>query len=208
LGRYVRLEGRARWRGLAPSVALAVLAPLLSGCGVLGGLTDTNVRSLLPMTVTSPAFSVDVPMPAQYTCRGAKVVSPPLSWSGAPSAQVKSFAIVADDAQAPITPYIYWIVYDIGPTTSDIPQGRLPTGARQAMNSSGTIGYDPPCPAGPPGSSHRYRFTVYALDARLNPHMTGLRATWSAIARHVIVAGRLTTCQFVAIRTHTACRAA
>jgi len=130
-------------------------------------------------------------MPSQYTCHGAGL-SPPLSWSGAPSAQVKSFAIVADDSRAPITPYIYWIVFDIGPTTSDIPQGGLPTGAEQAMNSKGTIGYDPPCPTGPPGGFHDYRFTVYALDARLNPHLSGLRATWMAIARHVIVAGRLT----------------
>lgn len=190
MGRYVRAGGRARWRGLAPLAALAVLAPLLSGCGVLGGLTDANVRSSPPITVTSPAFSTDAPMPIQYTCRGAGV-SPPLSWSGAPSARVKSFAIVADDSQAPISPYIYWIVYDIGPTTSDIPQDGLPIGARQAMNSKGTVGYDPPCPSGPPGSSHNYRFTVYALNARL-PHRTGLRVTWSAIARHVIVAGRLT----------------
>jgi phosphatidylethanolamine-binding protein (PEBP) family uncharacterized protein len=99
---------------------------------------------------------------------------------------------VADDAQAPITPYIYWIVYDVGPTTSDIPQGRLPIGARPAMNSKGTIGYDPPCPAGPPGSFHNYRFTVYALDARLNTHLSGLQDDPVMIARHVIRAGRLT----------------
>jgi phosphatidylethanolamine-binding protein (PEBP) family uncharacterized protein len=115
---------------------------------------------------------------------------------------------VADDAQAPITPYIYWIVYDIGPTTSDIPQGRVPTGAKQAINSKGTKGYDPPCPTGPPGSLHSYRFTVYALNARLDPHLSGLQATWSAIARHVIVAGRLTVCQSVVSQTHTACRGA
>jgi Raf kinase inhibitor-like YbhB/YbcL family protein len=175
-------------------VAFAVLAPLVSGCGLLGGLTNAGISAQPPITVTSPAFGSDAPMPSQFTCLGSGI-SPPLSWSGAPSAQVKSFAIVADDSQAPITPYIYWIVYDIGPTTSDIPQNgskHLPTGARQAMNSKGTIGYDPPCPRGPPGSSHSYRFTVYALNARLNPHLSGLRATWLAIARHVIVAGRLT----------------
>ncbi len=191
MGRYVRADGRARLRGLTLSAVLAVIAPPLAGCGVLGGLTDANVSSPPPMTVTSPAFGADARMPAQYTCHGAGV-SPPLSWSGAPAARVRSFAIVADDSEAPITPYIYWIVYDIGPTTSDIPQDGVPTGARQAMNSKGTIGYDPPCPTGPPKAYHDYRFTVYALNARLNPHLTGLRATWSAIAQHVIVAGRLT----------------
>lgn len=185
---------RTRWHGLAPSATLAVLAPLLSGCGVLGGLTDASASAPPPMTVTSPVFSTDSAMPTQYTCHGTGI-SPPLSWSGAPSTRVRSFAIVADDAQAPISPYIYWIVYNIGPTTSDIPQGRLPIGAEPAMNSKGTTGYDPPCPAGPSGSFHDYRFTVYALDARL-PHLSGLRATWAAIARHVIVAGRLTVRAF------------
>jgi len=189
LGHYVRAAGRGGWRALA--IVLAALVPLASGCGLLGGLANPSTSSLPPMTVNSPEFGTDAPLPSQFTCHGAGI-SPPLSWSGAPSARVKSFALVLDDSQAPITPYIYWIVYDIGPTTTDIPQNGLPTGARQAMNSRGTVGYDPPCPAGPAGSSHSYRLTVYALDSYLSPHLTGLRATWLAIARHVIVAGRLT----------------
>jgi Raf kinase inhibitor-like YbhB/YbcL family protein len=116
-------------------------------------------------------------------------MSPPLYWSG--SQRPKSFALVVDDGEAPITPYIYWMVFDISPNTTDIAQNRLPTGARQAKNSAGTARYDPPCPRGK--SAHQYRFTVYALNAWLKlPDGAGLRTTWSAIARHVIGVGRLT----------------
>lgn len=171
-------------------VALAILVPSLGGCGLLGGLSGSRQVSPQSMTVTSPEFRADVGLPPQYTCAGARL-SPPLYWSGALSHQPKSFAVVVDDGQAPITPYVYWIVFDISPSTTDIAQNRLPTGARQAQNSAGTARYDPPCPQG--STLHAYRFTVYALDAFLKlPNGAGLRATWSAIAEHVIGVGRLT----------------
>jgi Raf kinase inhibitor-like YbhB/YbcL family protein len=183
-------SGPAPWRGLARLAALAIVIPGLSGCGLLGGLSGSRQVSPQSMTVTSPEFRADVQLPPQYTCAGAGL-SPPLYWSGALSHQPKSFAVVADDGQAPITPYVYWIVFDISPATSDIAQNRLPTGARQAQNSAGTAHYDPPCPRG--DTLHTYRFTVYALDAFLKlPNGAGLRATWSAIAKHVIGVGRLT----------------
>ncbi len=165
-------------------------APLLSGCGLLGGLSGSRQVAPASMTVTSPEFRTAVPLPPQYTCAGPGL-SPPLYWSGAFSQQPRSFAVVVDDGQAPITPFVYWIVFDISPTTTAIAQNRLPTGARQAQNSAGTARYDPPCPKD--GAVHTYRFTVYALDAYLKlPDGTGLHAAWSAIARHVIAVGRLT----------------
>jgi Raf kinase inhibitor-like YbhB/YbcL family protein len=177
-------------RRLARLIALAVVAPLLGGCGFLGGLSGSKAVAPQSMTVTSPEFRSDELLPRQYTCAGAGV-SPPMYWSGAFSRQLKSFALVVDDGQAPISPYVYWIVFDISPTTTAIAQNRLPTGARQAQNSDGVARYKPPCPTG--GTGHMYRFTVYALNALLKlPNGAGLRATWSAIARHVIAVGRLT----------------
>ncbi len=190
LGRYIRAGRPATWRGIARSVVFAVLIPGLGGCGLLGGLSGSRQVSPQSMTVTSPEFHADVQLPPQYTCTGAGL-SPPLYWSGALSHQPKSFAVVVDDGLAPITPYVYWIVFDISPGTTDIAQNRLPTGAREAQNSAGTARYDPPCPKG--SVLHAYRFTVYALDAFLKlPNGAGLRATWSAIAKHVIGVGRLT----------------
>jgi Raf kinase inhibitor-like YbhB/YbcL family protein len=167
----------------------AVLTPLLSGCGLLGGLSASGLGTPAALTVMSPEFSTTRDLPAQYTCHGAGL-SPPLLWSGGLSRRPKSFAIVVDDSNTPTSPYIYWMVFDISPSTTAIAQNQLPTGAREALNSKGTVGYDPPCPAG--DTAHGYRFTVYALNARLNlPNRAGLRRTWAAIAEHVVAIGRL-----------------
>jgi Raf kinase inhibitor-like YbhB/YbcL family protein len=190
LGHYLRARGCPGRRLLARLAALAVVVPLASGCGLLGGLSGSKLVAPGSMTVTSPEFRTDVQLPPQYTCAGAGL-SPPLYWSGALTQQPRSFAVVVDDGQAPITPYVYWIVFDISPNATAIAQNRLPPGARQGQNSAGTARYDPPCPED--NELHTYRFTVYALDARLRlPEGAGLRTTWSAIARHVIGVGRLT----------------
>lgn len=97
--------------------------------------------------------------------------------------------MVADDSSAPITPYIYWLAFDIQPGATDIQEGALPTGARQALNSAGAANYDAPCPS---GHSHAYRFTVYALDRELNlPNGAPLLEVWSAIASATIGRGRI-----------------
>ena len=128
----------------------------------------------------------DHPESARF-CHGDRV-SPPLDWSGAPE-DTKSLALVVDDSSAPITPYIYWLVFDIQPGTTDIQEGALPTGARQALNSMGTRKYDAPCPS---GHSHSYRFTVYALNRQLTlPDGAPLLAVWTAIGNATIGRGRI-----------------
>ena len=96
---------------------------------------------------------------------------------------------MVDDSDAPITPYVYWIVFDIGPGTSAILEGQLPPGAKQARGSAGYDRYAAPCP-GPQG--HKYRITVYALNRVLNlPNGTSLLSAWQAIAAATIGRGRL-----------------
>jgi Raf kinase inhibitor-like YbhB/YbcL family protein len=172
-----------RW---TPAVAATAALLFLGGCGLIGG--PSTVLAAVPdtITVTSPDFNGKQMGPA-FSCRGAGS-HPAIHWSGAP-AGTKSLALVMDDAAAPITPYIYWIVFDIGPQSSDIPAGRLPPGARQADNSKGTLGYDPPCPANP---GHVYRFTVYALGRKLSIQGgTSAKTAWMAIASAAIARGRL-----------------
>jgi len=167
------------WRYAA--VVLAVAAALtVAGCGQAGqGAPRT-------MSVSSEAFEQNI-LPQTYTCHGDRI-SPPLDWSGAPE-DTKSLALVVDDSSAPITPYIYWLVFDIQPGTTDIQEGALPTGARQALNSMGTMKYDAPCPG---GHSHSYRFTVYALNRQLTlPNGAPLLAVWTAIANATIGRGRI-----------------
>lgn len=170
------------------AVAGLVLVTLLSGCGLVG--RAKTVLAFVPanMTVTSQAFSPANPIPARYTCHGAGL-SPSIHWTGAPPA-TKSLAVIVDDSAAPITPYIYWIVFDIGPETSGTLIGHVPTGARVADNSKGTARYDPPCPV---NSSHMYRFTVYALNRALSlPNGASMKTAWMAIAQATIARGRLT----------------
>jgi Raf kinase inhibitor-like YbhB/YbcL family protein len=182
LGRRERVLGRLGVRAVA---ALAG-ASMLGGCGLLSGPTTLQQDEPQNMTVTSPVFGTGVPIPHQYTCLG-RGESPPVSWSGAP-AGTKALALVMDDAGAPVSPYVYWIVFNINPDTPNIQAGRLPPGALQADNSTGKAGYDPPCPQ----HSHQYRFTVYALNELL-PLKNGasLAATWSDIAAHGLARGRL-----------------
>jgi hypothetical protein len=162
-----------------------MLMLLLSGCGVA---TSTGLTPDAPstMTITSAAFSGGL-LPRHFTCHGAKT-SPPLDWSGAPS-RTKSYAIVVDDSAAPITPYIYWIVFNIPEATTDLQAAQLPPGAEVAENSLGQASYDPPCPDSPGPS---YRFTVYALDKTLNlaSGAPTLKA-WQAIAGAAIARGRV-----------------
>jgi Raf kinase inhibitor-like YbhB/YbcL family protein len=169
--------------------ASAVLAAsMLSGCGLLSSPSALQQQDdPQVMTVTSSEFGQGVPIPRQFTCRGA-AESPPLSWSGAP-AGTKALAMVMDDAGAPITPYVYWIVFNISPETPDLQADRIPKDADVAVNSRGTARYAAPCPP----HSHQYRFTIYALNAPLALRTgAGLPAVWAAIASHSIGRGRLT----------------
>jgi len=169
---------RARAAGAALLAALT-----LAGCGTAGyGASVAPSR----MSVSSEAFVSGI-LPQRYTCHGQKM-NPPLNWSGAP-AGTKSLALIVDDSSAPITPTIYWLVFDINPGTTDIQEGALPTGARQALNSAGAATYDAPCPRGRP---HSYRFTVYALNSTLKlPNGAQLQAVWPAIAAATIGRGRI-----------------
>jgi Raf kinase inhibitor-like YbhB/YbcL family protein len=169
----------------ARNLAAIVLGCLmLSGCGFLRAGTMVAPTQ---MTVSSEVFAQGM-LPVRFTCHGGGI-SPPVTWAGAP-AQAKSFALVVDDASAPISPYIYWLVFNIGPTATDIQEGQLPPDAEMAQNSAGTARYDPPCPQGAP---HTYRVTVYALDRVLTNLQPGapVQQAWTEIAAATIGRGRI-----------------
>jgi Raf kinase inhibitor-like YbhB/YbcL family protein len=170
---------------MATAAAAAAFAVPLAGCGLFSSGVTVTAPSV--MTVSEGAFVHDT-MPESFTCAAKQPTSPPLSWAGAP-AGTQSLALVVDDSDAPITPYVYWVVFHIGPGTSALLEGHVPPGARQARGTAGLARYDPPCP-GPGG--HSYRFTVYALNKVLNlPNGTSLQSAWQAIAAATIGRGRL-----------------
>ena len=119
--------------------------------------------------LTSSAFLRGEMIPKQFTCDGPDV-SPALKWDGAPE-NTRSFALIADDPDAPVGTWVHWVIYDLPPETRQLGEGvpkdeTLPSGARQGRNDFRRIGYGGPCP--PPGPAHRYFFKLYALDSKLN----------------------------------------
>ena len=187
-----RGAGYGRSRLVAASLALLLAGSLLGGCGLLGKPQPLSADAPLTMSVTSPEF-VNNRLPPQYTCYGVHqpAPSPPIFWSQPPRG-TRSIALVVDDSAAPISPRVYWIVFDIGPDTTDLQPGALPPNARVAYNSAGRARYDPPCPVGSP---HNYRFTVYALNTFVGTALQRspqLLPAWTTIARHVIARGTLT----------------
>ena len=147
----------------------------------------------MPFKLTSSAFSAGGAIPKKHTCDGADV-SPPLAWSDAPSA-AQSFALIADDPDAPVGTWVHWVLFDIPGKTRELPEGvakqeELADGSRQGRNDFRKIGYGGPCP--PPGGPHRYFFKLYALDGKLNLKAGATKAeVEKAMQGHVLVQGEL-----------------
>jgi Raf kinase inhibitor-like YbhB/YbcL family protein len=149
--------------------------------------------SAATMNITSGAFSAEGTIPRKYTCEGADV-SPPLAWSGAP-AGVQSYALIADDPDAPVGTWVHWVLYDLPADTKalaeNVPkQEQLLNGARQGRNDFRKIGHGGPCP--PPGKPHRYYFKLYALDKKLDLKPGATKAeVESAMKGHILAQGEL-----------------
>lgn len=123
----------------------------------------------MPFALTTTAFQPGGDIPRKFTCQGADV-SPALAWTDAPAA-TQSFALIADDPDAPVGTWVHWVAYDLPATARQLPEGvakqdELPGGGRQGMNDFGALGYGGPCP--PAGNAHRYFFKLYALKGKLN----------------------------------------
>ncbi len=122
----------------------------------------------MPFQIASTAFSNGGTIAKNYTCDGSDV-SPSLSWKDAP-AGAQSFALIADDPDAPAGTWVHWVAYNLPGNAKELPEGvkkeeQLLDGTQQGRNDFRKIGYNGPCP--PPGKPHRYFFKLYALNAKL-----------------------------------------
>jgi Raf kinase inhibitor-like YbhB/YbcL family protein len=126
-------------------------------------------RSGPSLNLSSVSFQADGNIPTKFTC-DAQDVSPALNWA-APPAETRSFALIADDPDAPTKTIVHWVLYDLPAGARSLPEGMaknamLPDGSRQGTNDHGTIGYSGPCP--PRGATHHYFFKLYALDSMID----------------------------------------
>ena len=145
------------------------------------------------MQLTSSAFTEGAAIPAKHTC-DAKNVSPALKWTGVP-AGARSLALIADDPDAPSGTWVHWILYDLAPTVSELPEDvpkskSIAGGAKQGLNDFQQLGYGGPCP--PRGKPHRYFFKLYALDAQLDlkPGLTK-KEVERGMEKHIVAQAQL-----------------
>jgi Raf kinase inhibitor-like YbhB/YbcL family protein len=142
------------------------------------------------LAISTTAFEPGGVIPEKYSCFGDNV-SPDLAWSGVP-AGAASLLLIAYDLDAGAESgastdlgFVHWLMYNIPTSASglpkDVPAGEsLADGAQQGTNDfvpyqspgdpfpggapTKIVGYDGPCP----GGQHRYTFTLYVLDTKLD----------------------------------------
>jgi hypothetical protein len=151
---------------------------------------------VLPLQLSSPAFSHQGEIPPRYTCEGQDT-SPPLRFSGVP-AGAKSLVLIVDDPdapdpRAPKTTWVHWVLYNVPPGLSELPEGiapaQLPAGTLEGLNDWKRTGYGGPCP---PIGRHRYFHKLYALDALLpDLHAPAKSLVEQAMSGHVLAAAEL-----------------
>ncbi|MBI3120125.1 MAG: YbhB/YbcL family Raf kinase inhibitor-like protein [Candidatus Kerfeldbacteria bacterium] len=139
------------------------------------------------MKLESARFVDKGAIPSEYTCDGRNI-HPPLQWSDVPN-NVKSFALIVDDPDAPSGTWIHWTIWNIDPSTREIPEAQVPNGASEGITGFGTPGYGGPCP---PSGVHRYFFRLSALDIRLNlSHNASAQELREAIKEHQLAIAEL-----------------
>lgn len=101
------------------------------------------------------------PIDVRHTCDGEDR-SPGLRWFGVPAGAAVLALVVTDlDADG----FVHWAVANIEPGQVVLVEGETPSGAVEARNDFGVVGWSGPCP--PEGDTHTYRFELHALDQQI-----------------------------------------
>ncbi|WP_205510592.1 YbhB/YbcL family Raf kinase inhibitor-like protein [Longitalea arenae] len=141
-------------------------------------------RDIAHLHISSPEFLSNELIPSRFTCDGANV-NPPLEIHDIPSG-AKSLALIMDDPDAPIRPWVHWLAWNI-PVSSHIKENTC--FKEMGVNDFRQNKYGGPCP---PYGVHRYYFKVYALDTQLKlPHECSRNELERAMNGHVLAYGEL-----------------
>jgi Raf kinase inhibitor-like YbhB/YbcL family protein len=140
------------------------------------------------MKITSSAFNDNEKIGIQYTC-DAEDINPPLTFSEIPE-NTKSLALILTDPDAPVGTFTHWTIWNISPDTTSMEPRKIPEGSVQGKNGFGQNKYNGPCP---PTGEHRYLFTLYALDTKLDIDNDVFREVLEkAMTGHIIEKATLT----------------
>ncbi len=112
------------------------------------------------MLLTCTAFADGLPIPREFT--GDSMDRTPEFNIDNPPANVKSYALIGDDPDAPMDePFVHWVLFDLPGDALRVDP--YEDGAIEGINGFGDIGYGGPMP--PKGHGvHRYFFKLYSLD--------------------------------------------
>lgn len=168
-------------------IAVLILSVVISACHTQSSNPTAEGSEEMTITLTSSAFSDGGAIPKKHTCDGEDV-SPALSWSGIPEG-TKSLALIMDDPDAPAGTWVHWVLYDLPPDLSGLPEGTQKLGI-EGMTSFRKPGYGGPCP--PKGKPHRYFFKLYALDTILGLKAGATKGDLEKAMRgHLLAQGQL-----------------
>ena len=152
----------------------------------------TEGADTMAIAVTSPAFEDGGMIPKKYTCDGEDI-APPLHIDGVPG-EARSLVLIADDPDAPSKTWVHWVLYNLPPGTTELPENmpkdeEIQSGARHGITDFQRFGYGGPCP---PSGTHRYYFKVYALDTMLDLSGKVTKTdVLKAMEGHVLAEGQL-----------------
>lgn len=154
------------------SLLLLLASVILVACGSPSGGAEGDEEGAPTsypsgFSLSSEAFEEGAAIPEANSCDGVSD-SPPLAWEEPPGGTL-SFALIVRDPDAPSGDFVHWILYNIPPGVTDLPAtlpglGGIAHTGEHGVNSAGTQSYLGPCP---PSGTHRYFFTLYALDTDL-----------------------------------------
>jgi Raf kinase inhibitor-like YbhB/YbcL family protein len=166
------------------SVVLSLVLIFSVPLALAGDAPETGALRL-----TSPVFENNSSLLPRYTCDGENM-NPPLTIKNVPRG-AKSLALILDDQDAPRGSYVHWIVWNIDPETKDIKENSVPENAVEGTNDFKKRNYGGPCP---PTRAHRYVFTLYALNIRLNLEASSTKAALEkAMKGHILAQTQLLT---------------
>lgn len=165
---------RSKTISLAIAVVMGLAILGVAGCSSKSSTTTTAAppsaspseksTSQGKFTLGSPDIAPGVQIPLEFSSYGSNT-SPELTWTSLP-AGTKDMALVMIDRMDDGFEFIHWVVYGISPTDKGFPRNAVPAGAVQGANTTGQAKYYGPEP--PPGETHTYKFTLYALSSKLD----------------------------------------
>ena len=119
------------------------------------------------MKLTS-IFKNNGAIPSRYTCDGENI-NPKLVIEDIPLNTV-SLALIMHDPDAPMPGgFTHWVAWNLSPKLKHIEENSFPKVGLQGENGAKLKKYIGPCP---PFGTHRYFFTIYALNSLLRKEPT------------------------------------